>query len=274
MCAGALAGTAAHLLLVKSQALGPARNAVRALLRQERKERFSQADRGTLRDRSLAGVLVPADSRWSTPQYWTMARLAETGYYQSAAAMRPHLLLQMVGSGPIVDVNTLREKNSMAPIVSIVGKSHSGKTTLLEGLIPELRRRGYRVAVVKHHHGGDFEIDKPGKDSWRHARAGADAVMIVSAVKLALIQRVKETPSLSEIASRLPDADIILTEGFKQGVAPKIEVSRRERSTELISELDQLVAVAADHPVDVDVPVFALEDYGGLADLLEARFLS
>lgn len=162
----------------------------------------------------------------------------------------------------------------MAPIVSIVGKSHSGKTTLLEGLIPELRRRGYRVAVVKHHHGGDFEIDKPGKDSWRHARAGADSVMIVSAVKLALIQRVEETPSLSEIASRLPEADIILTEGFKQGVAPKIEVSRRERSTELISELDQLVAVAADHPVDVDVPVFALEDYGGLADLLEARFLS
>ena len=144
---------------------------------------------------------------------------------------------------------------------------------MLEKLIPELRGRGYRVAIVKHHYHGDFEIDKPGKDSWRHAQAGADAVVIASPTKMALIRRVEREPTLSEIADLLPGIDIVLSEGFKRSKAPKIEISRRTRSTELICHPDELIAVAADYAPNVDVPVFDLEDVTGLTDLLEARWV-
>lgn len=144
---------------------------------------------------------------------------------------------------------------------------------MLEKLIPELRERGYRVAIVKHHYHGDFEIDKPGKDSWRHAQAGADAVVIASPQKMALIRRVEREPTLFEIAELLPGIDVVLSEGFKRSEAPKIEVSRRARSTELICRPDELIAVAADYVINVDVPVFDLEDVAGLADLLQARYI-
>ncbi|MCU0489929.1 MAG: molybdopterin-guanine dinucleotide biosynthesis protein B, partial [Anaerolineales bacterium] len=75
-----------------------------------------------------------------------------------------------------------------APILSIIGKSNSGKTTLLEKLIPELRQRGYRVATIKHHAHAGFEIDQPGKDTWRHAQAGSQVVVITAPDKLALIE--------------------------------------------------------------------------------------
>ncbi len=160
----------------------------------------------------------------------------------------------------------------MIRVISIVGKSNSGKTTLLEKLIPELKRRGYRVATVKHDTHG-FEIDQPGKDTWRLAKAGADAVVISSSDKLALIRRVLREQSLEEIATLVGDVDIILTEGYKRGPAPKIEVSRRAVSTELLCTADELVAIASDQRFPLPVPQFALDDAGGLADLLEARFL-
>ena len=118
----------------------------------------------------------------------------------------------------------------MIPIVSVVGKSNAGKTTLLEKLIPELKRRGYRVATVKHD-AHSFEMDEPGKDTWRHRQAGADVVVISSKDKMAMIRRVDEELSLLEIADTITGVDIILTEGFKRGPAPKIEVSRRILST-------------------------------------------
>jgi molybdopterin-guanine dinucleotide biosynthesis protein B len=159
------------------------------------------------------------------------------------------------------------------PIISVVGKSGVGKTTLLEKLIAELKERGYRVATVKHDVHG-FEIDQPGKDSWRLAQAGSDSVVIASPKQLALIKRLDKEMVLSEIASFLKDVDIILTEGYKRGNAPKIEVSRQERGGELLCPADELVAVVSDRSYDLDVPQFGLNDATGIVDWLEGRFLS
>ncbi len=158
------------------------------------------------------------------------------------------------------------------PIISVVGKSNTGKTTLLEKLIVELKRRGYRLATVKHDAHG-FDIDQPGKDSWRHAQAGSDSVVISSSHKLALIRRLDEEMSLDQIAELVSDVDLILTEGYKRGDKPKIEVSRRERSSELICAEEELVAIATDQPFAVNVPQFDLDDAVGIIDLLEEKFL-
>ncbi len=169
------------------------------------------------------------------------------------------------------------------PVVSIVGRTNSGKTTLIERLIPELRARGYRVGTVKHHHHGDFEADTPGKDSWRHARAGAAAVALSSRARLAVFKSVEKEPSLDEIVARYLDGmDIVLTEGFKEGEKPKIEVVRRARGEPpLCTDRDHLVALATDdvpHAVQewgvkFGVPVFALDAPAAIADFVEGHFL-
>ncbi len=160
----------------------------------------------------------------------------------------------------------------MPPILSIVGKSDSGKTTLLEGLIRELKRRGYRVGTIKHD-AHSFEIDHPGTDTWCHAQAGSDHVVISSPRRMASIRRVERELRLDELAAGMADVDIVLTEGYRRGNAPKIEVSRRERSGTLLCRSDELVALASDQPFDLDVPQYGLDDFGGLVDLIEAHFL-
>ncbi len=160
----------------------------------------------------------------------------------------------------------------MVPVISVVGKSGVGKTTLLEKLIAELKRRGYRVATIKHDIHG-FEIDRPGKDTWRHAQAGSNHVVIASPNRIAHIQRLDRELTLPEIVATIHDADIILTEGYKRGPAPKIEVSRTERSRELLCSPEELVAIATDQPYDLNVPQFDLNDAVGLVDLIEERFL-
>lgn len=160
----------------------------------------------------------------------------------------------------------------MIPIISIVGKSDAGKTTLLEKLIVELKSRGYRVAAVKHDVHG-FDVDRPGKDSWRLAQAGSDSVVIASPQKLALIKHLPQELTLDEIATYVTDADIILTEGYKRGNAPKIEVSRRALGQELLCHEDELLAVATDQPLDLDLPQFDLNDVARIVDLVEERFL-
>ena len=161
----------------------------------------------------------------------------------------------------------------MIPVISIVGKSGAGKTALLEKLIRELKARGYRVATVKHD-AHSFDIDHPGKDTWRHAQAGSDHVVIASPARLARIQRIERELTLPEIAATINDVDLILTEGYKRGPAPKIEVSRAEKGSELLCTRDELVAIAADRSFDMDVPQFGLDDAAGLVDLVVQRFLT
>ena len=162
----------------------------------------------------------------------------------------------------------------MIPIVSIVGKSDSGKTTLIEKIVPELSRRGYRVTTVKHDLHG-FEIDKEGKDSWRHKRAGAQAVVISSPRKVALIRDVDKDMSLEELGDAFgEDTDLILSEGFKKDVQPKIEVFREEEHKELLcTKEDNLIAIASNRPFDIGVPCLDIDDVKGIVDLIESKFL-
>jgi molybdopterin-guanine dinucleotide biosynthesis protein B len=161
-----------------------------------------------------------------------------------------------------------------APIISIIGKSNSGKTTLLEKIIPELKRRGYRVATVKHHSHPGFEIDLPGKDTWRHAQAGSDHIIIAAPDRIASIRRLERELSLDEIAASISDIDVILTEGFKSAHKPAIEVVRRESGLELISNPAQRIAVATDTPLQANVPEFNLDDAIQIVDFIELKFLS
>lgn len=160
------------------------------------------------------------------------------------------------------------------PVVSIVGKSDSGKTTLMERLIRALAGRGYRVGSVKHHvH--DFDIDIPGKDSWRHAKAGAAVTLVSSPSKLGMVRQMDHEASLEELLALAPEVDILLTEGYRRAGEVRIEVSRHARSTELVCEPAELFALVTDNG-DLavgDLPVFALDDGEGLADLVEATFL-
>jgi len=162
----------------------------------------------------------------------------------------------------------------MIPIVSIVGKSDSGKTTLIEKLVPELVRRGYRVTTVKHDR-HSFEIDKEGKDSWRHKQAGAQAVIISSPQKVAVIRDVDKDMSLEELRDAFGgDADIMLSEGFKKDVQRKIEVFRKEEHQELLcTEEDNLIAIASNQPFDIGVPCLDIDDFKGIVDLIESTFL-
>jgi molybdopterin-guanine dinucleotide biosynthesis protein B len=162
----------------------------------------------------------------------------------------------------------------VVPIVSVVGKSDSGKTTLIERLLPILKARGYRVGTVKHDVHG-FEMDREGKDTYRHFHSGADAVIISSPEKMALIKRVEEALDLDELVTRFhPDMDIIITEGFKRLDKPKIEVFRSAlHSQPLCTAADNRIALASDIPIDVDCPRFDIDDVEAVADFIEERFL-
>jgi len=155
------------------------------------------------------------------------------------------------------------------PIISVVGKSNVGKTTLLEKLIPELKRRGYRIATIKHD-AHAFQIDQPGKDTYRHAAAGADVVAISSPARFAIIQKLERELTLDEVAARITGVDLILTEGYKRETKPKIEVSRRAVSSELLCTQEELLAVVTDQQFPLAVPQLGLDDVTGLADCIEA----
>jgi len=161
------------------------------------------------------------------------------------------------------------------PTVSFVGKKKSGKTTVVLGVIAELRRRGYRVAVIKHDTHG-FDVDVPGTDSYRFRETGTEVVGISSPDKYVWLITTAEERSLKDLVRQISEpVDLVITEGFKKQDAPKIEVSRRARSTQLVSTPDELVGIASDQPFHAyPVPQFGLEDFRGLADLVEERILS
>jgi molybdopterin-guanine dinucleotide biosynthesis protein B len=157
------------------------------------------------------------------------------------------------------------------PIVAVVGKSDAGKTTFLEKLIKELKVRNIKVGTIKHD-AHDFDIDKPGKDTWRHARAGADAVAISSPSKVAVIRKVEEEMSIDRVAELIGDVDIVLAEGYKRSAKPKIEINRMAHSSELLCAPEELVALVSDAEWDIGVPVFGLDDASGVADVLVRKF--
>jgi len=158
------------------------------------------------------------------------------------------------------------------PIISIVGSSGSGKTTLLEKLIPELTRRFIRVGTIKHHlH--DFDMDKPGKDSWRHKQAGAAVSIISTPSRIGMSMDVDHDLKPQELAPLLDGVDIILTEGYKRENNAKLEVFRPEIHEKPLLKGDaHLIALISDAPVDIGVPRFLTDDIEGLADFLIKRF--
>jgi len=160
------------------------------------------------------------------------------------------------------------------PIVSIVGYSGSGKTTLVEKMIPELIRRGLRVATIKHNRHG-FEVDHEGKDSWRHRRAGAAMTVLASPGKVAVMADTEGDAGLGELGERfIRDVDVILAEGFKKNPYPKIEVWRRALGREFLSREDRaLMAVAGDDPGGLTAPRFDLDDIAGIVDLIEKKVI-
>jgi len=166
-------------------------------------------------------------------------------------------------------------QTTVTPILSVVGRSNSGKTTLLEKLVRELSRRGWRIGTVKHHVHGPVTVDVPGKDSWRHKQAGARAVVLASDCTCFLVRDTPAQLPLDEIAHRyLDEVVLVLTEGFRSAAMPKIEVNRAAQQTPLLcGPGDDLLAVVSDWETGAAVPHFGLEDTAALADFLESRLL-
>lgn len=163
----------------------------------------------------------------------------------------------------------------MVPIVSVVGKSDSGKTTFLEKVVQVLTARGYRVGTVKHD-AHSFEIDHEGKDSWRHKRAGAVVTVISSPTKIAVVADADHDNTLDELRDKfMAGVDIVLTEGYKREKHPKVEVFRSElRRSLLCHPEDNLIAIAGDPPnPPAGTPVFPLDDAEPLCNFLEQCFL-
>jgi len=163
------------------------------------------------------------------------------------------------------------------PAITFVAKSGTGKTTLVEKVIAELFARGWTIGALKHdaHH---FEVDKPGKDTWRMTGAGATLTGICSPEKSALIRQHELEPTLDELlAPYVGQVDIIITEGFKRSTLPKIEVHRAELQQPLLCrgafDDPALIAVASDVYLELDVPLLPLNDAAAVVDFLEQRFL-
>ena len=160
----------------------------------------------------------------------------------------------------------------MPAVVSIVGKSSTGKTTFLEKLLRELSGRGYKIATIKHsHHSIDFH--DPKKDSYRHSQAGAVATMVSSTTSLQIIKPVPQELKIEELVRNYgEDFDLILTEGFSRGDAPKIEIHRKDAGP-LLEVATNIIAVVTDEVLETSVPQFGLEDVKAVADLIEVKYI-
>jgi len=158
------------------------------------------------------------------------------------------------------------------PIICFVGKSNSGKTTFIERVIPELVRAGYKVATVKHA-GHGFDLDTEGKDSWRHKQAGASSVVVLSKGSMAMFADVSDQMKVEDVRDRFLDGsyDLIIAEGWKNEGYPKIVIIR-EQVGEIPISPEGLLAVVSDKPVDLNVPVFDLNDVPAVASLIMKHF--
>ena len=160
-------------------------------------------------------------------------------------------------------------------VFGFAGWSGSGKTTLIESLIPRLAARGLRVSLVKHAH-HEFDIDQPGKDSWRHRRAGCTEVLISSSVRWALMHELRgeRELTLAEVLDRLGPCDLVLVEGYKAARIPKLEIWRPSvQKPRLHPDDPHIVAIATDAPqtLEVDLPIFGLGDHDGIATFVHKR---
>jgi molybdopterin-guanine dinucleotide biosynthesis adapter protein len=148
-------------------------------------------------------------------------------------------------------------------VFGFAGFSGSGKTTLIEQLIPRFRAHGLTVSLIKHAH-HSFDIDRPGKDSFRHREAGASEVLITSDQRWVLMHELRGEgePGLDEQLRRLSPCDLVLVEGYKRAPIPKLEVHRPSHDRPLLHTADpHIVAVASDGAVDTTLPVLDLNDY-------------
>ena len=148
--------------------------------------------------------------------------------------------------------------------------SGSGKTTLIENLVPLLVAQGLKVSVIKHAHHA-FDVDRPGKDSYRHRQAGAGEVLVSSGARWALMHELRNEsePELPALLERLAPCDLVLVEGFKKQPIPKIEVHRAAAGTPLLFPEDpHIVALATDARFDSALPAFGLEDYAGITGFM------
>jgi molybdopterin-guanine dinucleotide biosynthesis adapter protein len=159
-------------------------------------------------------------------------------------------------------------------IFGLAGWSGSGKTTLMVKLLPELVRRGITVSTMKHAH-HNFDVDKPGKDSYEHRRAGATEVLVTSERRWALMHELRDAPeaSVEELVRRMTPVDLLIIEGFKAHAHDKLEVYRPSVRKELLCRDDRrVVAVASDEPVaDLPVPRLDLDDVNAIADFIVAH---
>jgi molybdopterin-guanine dinucleotide biosynthesis protein B len=167
-----------------------------------------------------------------------------------------------------------------SPIISIVGRSESGKTLLMEQLIVEFKGRGYKIAALKHSHCGAIEVDQPGKDTWKFAQAGSDAVCISSPRKLAFIKQSDHDLLIDEVLPIIgPEFDLVLVEGFKRSKLPKIEVHRKELGNDLLCSPEELSAIVTDGSLDTpladsyNVPILSWDDTALIADFIEKAFV-
>ncbi|MBU3155608.1 molybdopterin-guanine dinucleotide biosynthesis protein B [Clostridium estertheticum] len=175
-------------------------------------------------------------------------------------------------------VDSFSNKNKGTLVLSIVAiKSNTGKTTLIEKLIKALKLRNYSVGVLKHD-AHKFDIDKEGKDSFKFSEAGADNVIVSSHEKLAMIQKVEKEVPIYEIILLFKDIDIVLIEGYKDNNFPKIEVHRKDVDSNLLCtnpkfEFSQIIALATDEDVNVNIPILNLNDVNSICNFIESKLI-
>lgn len=165
-------------------------------------------------------------------------------------------------------------EKTQIPVIALVGRSKSGKTTLIEKLIPELKQRGHRVGTIKHHAHPKFEIDYEGTDTWRHAQAGSDHVVLSSPDKIATIRKLQVELRVEDIINAMTDVDIVLTDGYRRSALPKIEVVRAANSPEPLCGPDELLGIVTDVELEgYTVPHFSFDDVAQLADFIERSII-
>ena len=158
----------------------------------------------------------------------------------------------------------------MAATLSIVGTSNSGKTTLITKLIPLLKKKGLKVGVIKHAAHG-FEMGPKGKDSWKHQKAGADAVAVASQTAFAMVKREKPI-TLEALEAQMEELDLIITEGYKTARRPKLVVHRKESSKPPLTGLPLMVARVGDVPLEDGLPHLCINNPSQVADFILGLF--